>query len=127
MQASVVAVIVLVFVGVAIRSCSPSRSVGHGAVEEACFAFWRAEQLPSGEVAYGVFERARDASTRSADPALAADVSHAVSTYGEDGNGAPLSRQIVDTALAQCNADGWTMTDPCTYGAAICSTTTTAT
>jgi hypothetical protein len=125
-QARVVAVIVVLFVvGVAIRSAIPSRTVGHGAVEEACFAFSRAVQLPNGESAYAVFERARDAATRSADPTLAADVVHAVSKYGEDGTGAPLSRQVVDGALAQCTADGWATTDPCTYGAPVCTGTTT--
>jgi hypothetical protein len=120
------ALVVLFVVGLAVRSGSPSRTVGHGAVEEACFAFSRAVQLPGGEPAYGVFERALDAATRSQDPTLAADVSHAVSTYGEDGNGGPLSRQVVDGALAECAADGWATTDPCTYGSAVCPGATTA-
>jgi hypothetical protein len=114
------AIVVLLVVGLALRSCIPSRTVGHGAVEEACFAFWRAVQLPSGEPTYAVLERSQDAATRSQDPTLAADVSRATSTYGEDGTGGPLTPRVVDGALAQCAADGWAKTDQCTYGAAVC-------
>jgi hypothetical protein len=121
------AIVFFLVLGLAVRSCSPSRTVGRGAVEEACFAFWRAVQLPNGEPTYGVFERAQDAATRSADPALAVDVAHAVSKYGEDGTGAPLSTQVVDRALAECTTDGWATTDPCTYGKAVCAGTTTTT
>jgi hypothetical protein len=98
--------------------------VGHAAVEEACFTFSRAVQLRSGEPAYAVFERAQDAATRSQDPTLAADVSRAVSAYGEDGTGL-VSGQIINGALRECAAQGWATTDPCTYGAAVCAGTTT--
>jgi hypothetical protein len=114
--------IVLLILGVAIRSCIPSRTVGQAAVGEACFAFSRALQLPNGESTYDVFERAQDAASRSADLALAADVSHAVSAYGEDGNRGPVSVQVADGVLAQCQAQGWSTTDPCLFGAAVCAT-----
>jgi hypothetical protein len=120
------AIVVLLLVGLGVRSCSPSRTVGQGAVEEACFAFARALQLPSGEPTYDVFERSRDAATRSADLTLAADVAHAVNTYGEDGNKGPVSSQAIDDVLAQCHLQGWSTTDPCIYGAAICPAPRTA-
>ena len=120
----IVVIVVLVVVGVALRSRIPSRTVGHAAAEEACFAFSRAVHLPGGEPAYDVFERAQDAAARSQDLTLAADLSHAASTYGEDGNGGPLSPQVVDGVLAECTVDGWSTADPCTYGGAVCAATT---
>ena len=113
-------ILALLVLGIAVRSCSPSRTVGHGAAEEACFAFVRAVQLPRGDPAHDVLEQAQDAATRSHDLTLAADVSRAVGTYGDDGNGGVLSNQVVDGALAACRASGWATTDPCIYGAAVC-------
>jgi hypothetical protein len=107
-------------VGLTVRSCSPSRSVGHGAVEETCFEFWRGLQLPDHAAAHPFFERAQDAAVRSQDPALAADVSRAAKSYAGDKNEVALSDPTVSGVLAECRAKGWNATDPCTYGAAVC-------
>jgi hypothetical protein len=125
--AGVVGVIVVVLiVGLAVRSCSPSRTVGHGAVEEACFDFWGATRLANTAAAHLLFERAQDAASRSQDPALAADVSRASKIYPGEGKAVPLGDQLVQSALAECEAKGWRATDPCTYGGTVCEGPTTA-
>jgi hypothetical protein len=117
------AIVVLVIVGLAARSCSPSRSVGHGAVEEACFTLWQVVQMPNSATAHRLVERAQEAASRSQDRVLAADVSRVSKMYTGKGNGVPLSNQVVQDALAECEARGWKVTDPCTYGAAVCGRT----
>jgi hypothetical protein len=119
------AIVVLVIVGLAARSCSPSRSVGHGAVEEACFTLWQVVQMPNTVGAHRLVARAQEAASRSQDRVLAADVSRVSKIYTGKGNGkgVPLSNQVVQDALAECEAQGWKLTDPCTYGAAICGRT----
>jgi hypothetical protein len=117
------AIVVLMVVGVAVRSCSPSRSVGHGAVEEACFTLWQGVQMPNTAAAHRLVERARDTASRSQDRVLAADVSRVSKMYAGKGNGVPLSNQVVQDALAECEAQGWKVTDPCTYGSAVCGRT----
>jgi hypothetical protein len=117
------AIVVLVIVGLAARSCSPSRSVGHGAVEEACFTLWQVVQMPNSAATHRLVERAQDAALRSQDRVLALDVSRVSKMYTGTGNGVPLSNQVVQDALAECEAQGWKVTDPCTYGAAVCGRT----
>ena len=116
---------IVVIVGLAVRSCSPSRTVGHGAVEEACFDFWRAVQLPNRAAAHPLFERAQDAASRSQDPSLAADVARVSNSHPGQGNLVLLNDRAVQSALAECKAKGWNATDPCTYGATVCASTTT--
>lgn len=114
------AIVVLVIVGIAVRSCSSSRSVGHGAVEEACFSFWRAVRITNNAAGHQRVERAQDAASRSQDPALAADLSRVSKMYTGKGKDVPLSKQVVQDALAECKKQGWNATDPCTYGPAVC-------
>lgn len=114
------ALVVLLIVGLAVRSCSPSRSVGHGAVEEACFNLWRAVRIPNSAAAHQSVERAQDAASRSQDRALAVDVSRLSKVHAGNANVAPLTNQAVQDALAECTAQGWNATDPCTYGVAVC-------
>jgi hypothetical protein len=114
------AIVVIVIVALAARSCSPSRSVGNGAVAEACFTFWQVVQMPNTATAHPLVERARDAASRSQDRVLAADISRASEMYA--GN-RKLSNQVVHNTLAECEAQGWKATDPCTYGAAVCGRT----
>ncbi len=116
------AIVVLVIVGLAVRSCSPSRSVGHGAVEEACFDFLLLVRIPNSATAHRLVELANDAASRSQDRVLVADVSRVSKTYAGKGTGVALSAQVVQEALAECEARGWKATDPCTYGAAVCGT-----
>lgn len=131
-SASVVgAIVVLIIVGLAVRSRSPSRSVGHGAVEEACFNFWRAVHTPSSAAAHQRLEHAQDAAARSQDLGLVADFSRVSKLYAGNGTGAALTNQHVHNALTECRAQGWKATDPCPYGTAVCgpiveSTTTTS-
>ncbi len=125
------AIVVLVIVGLAVRSSSPSRSVGHGAVEEACFNFSRAVHTPNKAAAHQRLERAQDAAARSQDLALAADFSRVSKMYEGKGTGAALNNQLVQNALTECHAQGWEATDPCRYGTAVCgpivaATTTTS-
>jgi hypothetical protein len=94
------AIVVLAIVGLAVRSCSPSRSVGHGAVEEACFTIWQGVQVPNTAVAHRLVERAQDAALRSQDRVLAADISRVSKMYTGTGNGVLLSNQVVQYALA---------------------------
>jgi hypothetical protein len=122
---SVFAVIaVLMIVGLAVRSCSASRSVGHGAIEESCFNLWRAVRIPNSAAAHQSVERAQDAASRSQDPALAADVSRLSKMYAGNANVAPLTNQAVQDALAECKKQGWKATNPCTYGVAACGSIT---
>jgi hypothetical protein len=114
------AIVVLLIVGLAVRSCSPSRTVGHGAVEEACFDFWRLVRIPNSAAAHRLVELAQDAASRSQDRVLVADVSRVSKTYAGKGTGVSLSAQVAQNTLAECEARGWTATDPCTYGAAVC-------
>jgi hypothetical protein len=115
------AIVVLAIVGLAARSCSPSRTVGHGAVEEACFTLWQVVQMPNTAAAHPLVERAQDAASRSQDRVLAADIARVSKTYA--GTGVPLSNQVVTDALAECETQDWKTTDPCTYGAAVCGRT----
>jgi hypothetical protein len=117
------AIVVIIIVALAARSCSTSRSVGRGAVEEACFTLWQVVQMPNAAAAHRLVERAQDAALRSQDRVLAADISRVSKLYGGKGNGVPLSNQVVQDALAECVAQGWKATDPCTYGAAVCGQT----
>jgi hypothetical protein len=111
---------VLMIVGLAVRSCSASRSVGHGAIEEACFNLWRAVRIPNSAAAHQSVERAQDAASRSQDPALAVDVSRVSKIHAGNGNVVLLSNQVVQDALAECKKQGWNATDPCTDGVAVC-------
>jgi predicted GNAT family acetyltransferase len=117
------AIVVLVIVGLAARSCSPSRTVGHGAVEEACFTLWQAVGTPNSATAHRLVERAQEAASRSQDRVLAADVSRVSKMYPGKGTGVALSQQVLTETLAECKAQGWKVTDPCTYGVAVCGRT----
>jgi hypothetical protein len=114
------AIAVLVVVGLVVRSCSPSRTVGHGAVEEACFDFWRLVRTPNGTAAHRLVELAQDAASRSQDRVLVADISRVSKAYAGNGTGVPLIAELAQNTLAECEARGWKATDPCTYGAAVC-------
>lgn len=111
---------VVIIVGLAARSCSPSRTVGHGAVEEACFNLWQAVRTPNSAAARPRFDRAQDAASRSQDLALVDDVSRVSKMYAGSGNVVPLTNQVVRDAVSECEKQGWHATDPCTYGAAVC-------
>jgi len=115
---SVIAVVIIV--GLAVRSCSPSRTVGRGAVEEACFNLWQAVRTPNTAAARPRFERAQDAASRSQDLVLENDVSRVFKTYAGHGNAVPLTNPVVQDAMSECERQGWSATDPCTYGAAVC-------
>jgi hypothetical protein len=114
------AIVVLMIVGIGARSCSPSRTVGHGAVEEACFDFWRLVRTPNSGAAHRLVELAQDAASRSQDRVLVADISRVSKTYAGKGAGVPLSTQVAQDTLTECEARGWKATDPCTYDAAVC-------
>jgi hypothetical protein len=121
------AIVVIMIVALAARSCSPSRSVAHAAVEEACFSFWRVVRIPNSAATHPLVERAQDAASRSQDLALAADLSRVSKMYPGKGTGVALSQQVLTETLAECKAQGWKVTDPCTYGVAVCGRTVGAT
>jgi hypothetical protein len=111
---------VVMIVGLALRSRSPSRTVGHGAIEEACFDLGRAVRTPNQAAAHPLFERAQDAASRSQDLALVNDVSRVSKMYAGKDNVVPLTNQLVQDAVSECEKQGWNATDPCLFGAAVC-------
>jgi hypothetical protein len=117
------AIVVIIMVALAARSCSPSRSVGHAAVEEACFYFSRAIRIPNSATTHAEVAHARAVAARSQDRTLAADLSRVSGMYPGKGTGVSLSHQVLTDTLAECKAQGWKVTDPCTYGAAVCGRT----
>ena len=113
-------IVVVIVVGLAVRSAIPSRTVGHGAFEQTCFDLSSAGRTPARAVAQAHLEDALDAASRAQAPALAAEVARVSKLYADPTNQPALATQGVRDALTECTALGWRLTDPCTFGRVVC-------
>jgi hypothetical protein len=113
-------IIVVIVVGLAVRSVIPSRTVGHGAFEQTCFDLSSAGRTHVRAVAQAHLEDALDAASRAQAPTLAAEVSRVSKLYADPTNQPALTIQGIRDALTECTTLGWKPTDPCTFGPTVC-------